>query len=170
MRSTDSVANLLARIDRANGLLQRIVDEYSGFLEGDFRLLGRKNTSVIVIANLMVDYYTCAETLFLRISQFFENDLDGNRWHSDLLEKMLLQIDGVRDPVIGEETAQQLGELMRFRHFRRFYFELKYDWDKLDYLQGVFGKITELLPADLARFELFLQGLAEGGSGVASED
>ena len=163
MRGPEAISELLARIGRTRGLLQKIVDEYTQFLAGDFCLLGRKNASAIVIAELMVNYYTCAETLFLRISQFFENDLDGQRWHSDLLEKMLLRIDGVRDPVLSEATAQPLGELMRFRHFRRYYFELEYDWGKLEYLQGVFGKVADRLPSDLAAFESFLTSLQGAG-------
>ena len=139
MSGNDAIPELLARIEKTQSLLNRIVDEYRQFLDGDFKLMGKKNTSAIVIAELMVDHYTCAETLFLRISQFFENQLSVDRWHSDLLEKMTLHIEGVRDPVLGEKTAKQLGELMRFRHFRRYYFELEYDWDKLDYLQKVFN-------------------------------
>jgi len=80
--------------------------------------------------------------------------------------ELLERIEGVRDPVIGEETAQYLGELLRFRHFRRYYFELEYDWDKLDYLQKVFTKVAERLPGDLAAFQSFLGRLRqlEGGS------
>lgn len=159
MNSADQVLELLARVDKTQRLLQRIVGEYRQFLEGDFTLMGKKNTSAIVIAELMVDYYTCAETLFLRISQFFENHLDANRWHTDLLEKMTLHIEGVRDPVIREETAKYLGELMKFRHFRRYYFELEYDWDKLDYLQKIFNKIIEHMPSDLETFKFFLRRL-----------
>ena len=156
MSGADSIAELVARIEKNQRLLARIVAEYHGFLDGDLQVVGRKNTSAMVIAELMVDYYTCAETLFLRASQFFENDLDANRWHSDLLDKMTLHIDGVRDPVIGEQTASWLGELMKFRHFRRYYFELEYDWDKLDYLQKVFAKAHDRLPADLEAFKAFL--------------
>ena len=163
MRNADSARALQARIDRAKGILDRIVGEYAGFVEGDLRMLGRKNTTAIVVAELMVDYFTCAETLFLRISQFFENELDAERWHADLLEKMVLRIDGVRDAVLSEETARDLGELMRFRHFRRYCFELEYDWDKLEYLQGVFARGTERLPSDLERFQAFLTRLLEAG-------
>ena len=159
MSGADSIAELVARIENTQRLLERIVAEYRGFLDGDFRVMGRKNTSAIVIAELMVDYYTCAETLFLRVSQFFENDLDANRWHADLLDKMTLRIEGVRDAVVDEQTARWLGELLKFRHFRRYYFELEYDWDKLDYLQKVFGKIHERLRADLVSFKTFLRGL-----------
>ena len=163
MRNADSVRALVARIDRAKGMLDRIVGEYTGFVEGDLRILGQKNTTAMVVAELMVDYFTCAETLFLRISQYFENELDAERWHADLLEKMVLCIDGVRDAVLSEETARDLGELMRFRHFRRYYFELEYDWDKLEYLQGVFARATERLPSDLAGFQTFLIRLLEAG-------
>ncbi len=52
---------------------------------------------------------------------------------------------------------------MRFRHFRRYYFELEYDWEKLGYLQGVFGRIAERLPAELAGFQTFLTHLLEAG-------
>ncbi|MBT4502979.1 MAG: hypothetical protein HOC74_34920 [Gemmatimonadetes bacterium] len=159
MNEADPILELMARMERTRQLLHRIVEEYRGFLEGDFKLMGRKNTSAIVIAELMVGYYTCAETLFLRIAQFFENNLDANRWHADLLEKMTLRIEGVRDPVISEETSRNLGELMKFRHFRRYYFELEYDWDKLDYLQKVFERVSESLPSDLERFRSFLREL-----------
>ena len=160
MSDADSIAELMARIENTQRLLERIVAEYRGFLDGDLQTMGRKNTSAIVIAALMVDYYTCAETLFLRVSQFFENDLDANRWHADLLDKMTLRIEGVRDEVIAEQTARWLGELMKFRHFRRYYFELEYDWDKLDYLQKVFAKAHDRLPADLASFKTFLRRLS----------
>ena len=68
----------------------------------------------------------------------------------------------MRDPVIGEETAPYLGELLRFRPFRRYYFELEYDWDKLDYLQKVFAKVAQRLPSDLAAFQAFLGQLRHG--------
>ena len=160
MSGNDSILELMARIEKTQNLLRRIVDEYRQFLKGDFKMMGQKNTSAIVIAELMVDYYTCAETLFLRISQFFENQLSADRWHSDLLEKMTLHIEGVRDPLLSDETARLLGELLRFCHFRRYYFELEYDWDKLEYLQKIFNKVVESLPSELENFRLFLRKLA----------
>jgi hypothetical protein len=160
MSATESARELLARLDKTLALLERVAGAYRGFLEGDFVVLGRKNTSAIVIAELMVDYYTCLETLFLRISQFFASHLDSRRWHADLLDRMTLHIEGVRDPVLRDDTARQLGELMKFRHFRRYYFELEYDWDKLEYLQKAFERIVRDVPADLQAFRSFLRRLA----------
>ena len=55
---------------------------------------------------------------------------------------------------------------MKFRHFRRYYFELEYDWDKLDYLQKVFNRVTESLPSDLESFRSFLRKLIWGFMGL----
>jgi hypothetical protein len=157
----DDVAMLLGQIRKSESVLKRISDEYDTFLETDFELLGKKNTSAIVIAEYLVDYYTCLETLFFRISQFFENNLRKDRWHADLLERMTLQVEGVREPVISDRTQALLGELMKFRHFRRYYFELNYDWDKLGYLQKKFVEVRGLIPPELTDFKAFLRKLQE---------
>jgi len=159
MSTHDRIQTLVARIDTTLEILERIVSQYDEFLETDFPTLGQKNTSAMVVAELLVDYYTCLETLFLRISQFFENNLSADRWHADLLEKMTLNIDGVRIPAISPEANQALGELMRFRHFRRYYFELEYDWDKLTFLQKKLAVARTIIPQNLANFRGFLTQL-----------
>lgn len=163
MSAVDAIAELDARIEKTKTLLDRIACEYDVFLRDDLPLLGRKNASAIVVAELMVDYYTCLETCFLRISQFFENHLSTSRWHADLLEKMTLRIEGTREAVVSDASAAALLELMKFRHFRRYYFEMEYDWDKLDYLQKVFGRLRNSIPDELAAFQLFLRDIAELG-------
>jgi hypothetical protein len=159
MNAHDKIQTLIARVNTTSAVLERIVMQYDDFLETDFPSLGRKNTSAIVIAELLVDYYTCLETLFLRISQFFENNLATERWHADLLERMTLSIDGVRIPAISLEASQALKELMRFRHFRRHYFELEYDWDKLTFLQKKLDALRITIPKSLANFRAFLTQL-----------
>ena len=157
----NDVALLLGQIDKSESVLKRITEQYDAFLETDFKLLGRKSTSAIVVAEYLVDYYTCLETLFLRVSQFFENNLRKEKWHADLLERMTLQVEGVREPVISDHTQAILSELMKFRHFRRYYFELNYDWDKLGYLQKKFGEVRDLIPAELTTFKTFVGRLQE---------
>lgn len=156
MSANDAISELSARISKTETLLLRIGEEYDGFMQGDFSRIQSANARAIVIAELMVDYYTCLETCFLRISQFFENHLSAERWHADLLEKMTLRIEGTRDAVISDTSAAALAELMKFRHFRRYYFELEYDWDKLEYLQKVFARIRGRIPGELETFRAFL--------------
>lgn len=45
-------SELVARIKETQRHLARIEAEYRGFLDGDFQVMGRKNTSAIVIAKL----------------------------------------------------------------------------------------------------------------------
>jgi hypothetical protein len=155
------VALLLSQIRKSESVLKRITDEYDTFLRTDFKMLGKKNTSAIVIAEYLVDYYTCLESLFFRISQFFENNLSKEKWHADLLERMTLQVEGLREPVVSDHTQAILSELMKFRHFRRYYFELNYDWDKLAYLQKKLGEVRDLIPTELDTFKAFVCELQE---------
>ena len=163
MNVNDEIALLVGRIEKSEEILKKITYQYDRFLETDFQIMGRKNTSAIVIAEFLVDYYTCLETLFLRISQFFENNLQTERWHADLLEKMTLRIEGLREPVISDQTYGQLKELMRFRHFRRYYFELEYDWDKLDFLVKKFTQLRATIEKELSLFKVFLRQLQQAG-------
>ncbi len=93
-------------------------------LDRDLGLLGRTPNAALIIAGLIENYYICLETVFLRISQFFENTLDPERWHTDLLEKMTLHLEGVRLAAVSQANYPNLLELLKFRHFRRYYFEL----------------------------------------------
>lgn len=114
----------------------------------------------MVIAQAISNYYTCAETAFLRISRFFENSLPRDRWHQALLEKMTISVPDHRPKVISDQTYRCLLELLKFRHFTRYYFELDYDWEKLDYLLRKFNGVRVRLREDLADFEAFLSDLA----------
>ena len=89
----------------------------------------------------------------MRISQAFENNLSAYRRHADLLEKMAVKIVETRPRVITEETHKKLSELMRFRHFKRYYFEMDFDWRKIVFLMQLFHESIPLLTADLRAFE-----------------
>jgi len=139
-----------------------------GEIDGYFRevrseeigLRGKTRGAALIVAQILENFYTCLETLFLRISQFFENSLSQGRWHADLLEKMTLNIPGVRIAVISDETYEALSELLRFRHFKRYYFHLDYDWDRLDLLVRKYDAVYPAALKDLASFEDFLTELS----------
>jgi len=106
--------------------------------------------------------------MFLRISQFFENDLNPGKWHQDLLHKMCLHIEGIRNPVISRETEALLSEILRFRHFKRYYFEFEYDWDRINFLLKKFDRLRAGIVLDLTRFGEFLRGLADKSEAESS--
>ena len=159
MKENEMLAELIEEIKKCRVMLGKIDSFYRDFKTNDFILLGKKKASAIVIAEIMVDFYTCLETLFLRISQFFENTLRKDKWHSDLLHKMSLEIEGVRKAVVSDETHSILFEFMKFRHFTRYYFEFDYDWDKLEFLEKKYSQVKAVLEKDLKNFEEFLNSL-----------
>ena len=72
---------------------------------------------------------------------------------------MVLRIEGIRIPAVSEAIYPALLELQRFRHFKRYYFELEYDWDRLDYLYKKLVQIHPTVLQDLQRFVAFLEAL-----------
>lgn len=73
---------------------------------------------------------------------------------------MTLMIPGIRERAISDDTAGHLEELLRFRHFKRYYFEFEYDWDRIAYVLGRFDQVRPLLRKDLACFREFLARLS----------
>lgn len=76
---------------------------------------------------------------------------------------MTLEIEGLREAVLSESVYAILLELMKFRHFRRYYFEFEYDWDKLGYLEKKYQQVKPLVTADLQRFDGFLKSVLKAG-------
>ena len=63
--------------------------------------------------------YSAFEQLFETVVHFFENRLEEQRYHVDLLRRMRLEIEGMRPVLVSDEAYILLDELRRFRHFFR---------------------------------------------------
>ncbi|GAB4222292.1 MAG: hypothetical protein Kow009_14030 [Spirochaetales bacterium] len=118
---------------------------------------GRTQVEAILFAEILVNYYTCLETIFFRVAQFFENHLSKERWHQDLLDRMAMDIPEVRPRILTDETARLLRELLRFRHFKRYYFEFEYDWDRLEFVRKKFETARPRVRVELQEFLQFLR-------------
>lgn len=157
--SSLSAAGLAAHIEKHIDLLGQSFGEIIAAEEHDLALLGRSPRAAVLVAGLLENYYTCAETVFVRISQFFENHLLPGRWHRDLLERMTLQIENTRPRLLSDGTYRDLLELMRFRHFKRYYFGTAYDWDRLDELLRRVKRTHGIFVEELKDFLGFLRAL-----------
>lgn len=157
MKENDIVLDLILEIRSTRKVLTKIDSFYNEFINNELKLIGKNKVSAIVMAEIFVDFYTCLETLFLKVSQFYGNNLQKEKWHTELLHKMTLEIGDIRLPVISDETSSILHEFMKFRHFRRYYFEFDYDWDKLDFLENKYNQVKRLLENDLKIFEGILE-------------
>ncbi len=131
MKDIAALRTLHGYVRKTLALLEQQRQAYADFLEHDAPKLERRRSAAMLHAAFLTDYHTCAETCFWRIAQYFENHLDGHRWHKDLLDRMRMEVPGLREAVMRDEVHDALLELMRFRHFRRYYFEMNYDMEKL---------------------------------------
>jgi hypothetical protein len=163
MNAESRTVALKQQILKHLAVLDRIEHFHDDFVaRGD--MTRRTTVNAIVVAEVLTNYYTCLETIFLRTSEYFENSLSSTRWHHDLLEKMTLRIEGIRPQLISDEAAPNLEELLRFRHFCRYYLEFDHDWDRLDFVLKKFALVRPLLRRDFAAFLAFLDQLAEANS------
>ncbi|MCF6334905.1 MAG: hypothetical protein L3J12_04120 [Spirochaetales bacterium] len=126
----NSVDILIGEISKSIELLNKINGKYLSFTEK--RNSFPDNFDLIVLAEIITDYYTCLETVFVRISKTFENNLEKIRWHANLLERMIVEIPGIRKALLSDRSYNLLKEIMRFRHFKTYYFELEYDKDRIE--------------------------------------
>lgn len=154
-----AISELTAAVALHRRRLDAVRETLEAALTTEIKRLGRTPVSALIVASLLENYYTCLETIFLRISQHFEHRLGPERRHQDLLQKMTLEIEGVRAAAISEAAFAPLLELLRFRHFKRYYFELEYDWDRLDFLVAKLRQAHPLVTRDLARFREFMGAL-----------
>lgn len=159
MSATDKVRTLQGELAKTLGRVAEI-EEYHAEFRRDFPPVETpRNYDLVLLADLVTDYYTCLETGFVRISKLFENHVDP-RWHKSLLERMALEIPAIRARVLAEDTFACLDELMRFRHFRRYYFDRRYERERMALLEKTFLRSLPLVRRDLAAFLAFLEELA----------
>ncbi len=159
MSRSDDLRELIGEIQRHQETSRKMLDAMHHLVEEDLPRIGRTTTASVAAAGLLENYYTAIETVFVRVSQSFGNSLDRERWHSDLLHRMTLMVPDVRPAVISAETCNMLDELMRFRHFKRYYFQLDYDWNRLDYLMDLVERLSPRLADDLTVFEQYVKDL-----------
>ncbi len=156
--SEDNEAQVLIdQIRNSVRIINELKSQYDGLHKHEIKLLGKGNASAALLADIFVSFYTCCETIFMRITQFFENSLDKKQWHKDLLNRMTLEISGVRPSVLRNETSLVLDDFLRFRHFKRYYFEFNYDWDRIEFLKKKYQKVIPLVKKDLEDFYEFIE-------------
>ncbi|MDP3177726.1 MAG: hypothetical protein Q8M76_07470 [Spirochaetaceae bacterium] len=78
---------------------------------------------LMVVGASLHGLFNAFEAYFLRIAKFFENNVDQQSWHRDLLDRMTFEIPDVRPALITDRLlVERIDELRRFRHvFRNLY-------------------------------------------------
>ena len=160
MSVRNSLQTLIDETRSSLTVLQNIISYYEKFMTKP-ESKSHTTENAIIISEVVVSFYTCLETIFIRISQYFENSLDTSRWHKDVLHKMTIPITGIRERVISDETYQSLSELLGFRHFKRYYLAFNYDWDRLELVIKKFEKVSGPVRKEIEDYIRYLEDLVE---------
>lgn len=96
--------------------------------------------------------YGAYEELFEIIADFFENQIEGTRYHMDLLRRMKLNIEGIRPSLLSQETYLLFDELRRFRHFFRHAYAVGLDPDRVEKMASAAVEIQNKSAKDLNKF------------------
>ncbi len=114
------------------------------------------------VALNLASFYTGVETLFELVARHVDGKSpSGPDWHRDLLQRMTLDLEGIRMPVISAETAEQLDELRRFRHIvRHIYADHLAPGNMRPLVEGT-TKLWARLSAELHELATFLDGVSD---------
>jgi hypothetical protein len=118
--------------------------------------------TLIVIGYHLHNLYNAFENIFQNIAAVFENSIDDvTQWHTQLLERMRLDLMPLRPAVIDDEAYGALDELRRFRHLFRHAYIVKLDSLRLQLVMGKALVLKSIYVHQLEQFMDFLQGLGK---------
>jgi len=91
--------------------------------------------------------YNVIEQMALRVAKVFENNVDDERgWHTELIRRLSIRIEGVRPPLFTEVLRQPLQELRAFRHVFVHAYDLTIDPEKLGLILKYAHVVRERIP------------------------
>jgi len=97
--------------------------------------------------------YNAIEQMGLRVAKVFENNIDDEQgWHSALLNRLAIKIEGIRPALVPQQLKLPLQELKAFRHVFVHAYELDLDPEKLALLLKYARTIADQLRALVEEF------------------
>ncbi len=73
----------------------------------------------------------------------FESLLETSEWHKDLLDRMGLEVEGVRPALLDRAHRDQLHELRRFRHVFRNIYDTNLDPERVERVNRITPHVVE---------------------------
>lgn len=98
------------------------------------------------------NFYNGCENIFRNIALFFENELQANSWHRNILKRMKLEIRGFRPRVISDELYLILEDFRGFRHKFRHSYSHELDWEKERIVALKLEKAHEMVQNEVLQF------------------
>jgi hypothetical protein len=106
--------------------------------------------------------YCAYEELFKQVAGFWENNVSASgEYHIHLLRRMLLEIKGVRPPLLSEKSYNFLNELRGFRHVFRHAYSYGLDDERVVYLLRKTLKAQPQILKDVAEFRSIISQITQ---------
>ena len=106
------------------------------------------------LAYKLHNLYSAYEDLFKLIARFFENQIaDISGYHSELLNRMKLQIEGVRSELLADESFMLLDEIRGFRYVFRHAYSYKLDAERVTKLSEKTESLIAHFKKDFEKFK-----------------
>ena len=137
-------SDLLESYEVIKQIYERILNEQATFKD--------RIQDLDSMAYQLHNLYGAHEQLFEIVADYFENQIEGARYHIDLLRRMRTEIRGIRPALISSPTYDMLNELCRFYHFFRHAYSAKLDPDRVDRIVQIAIQLKELFRQDMERF------------------
>jgi len=97
--------------------------------------------------------YNIMELALERVCRACENHLDpGRDYHERLLERMALDLPGIRPAFLSGQARRQLREWKGFRHVVRHAYDLEFDPDRLEQLTHIASNVSQAFPSWIDHF------------------
>lgn len=142
----------------------RAIDEIHRALEGTSLSPEASEETTIVAGYRLHNLYNAVENIFRSIAEAFENQLhDRERWHSELLRRMTLDLRPVRPAVIDERAYECLDELLRFRHLFRAAYGIQLAPERLVLVLRKATELRELFADQIEDFLSFVRRVGQEG-------
>lgn len=130
------------------GIIEMIFDKIADRKQHKNEISGLES-----LAYQLHNLYSAFEDLFLIVAKYFENTIeDQSRYHIELLRRMVIDIEGVRPPLLKQQTMNWLDELRAFRHVFRHAYSYDLDKNKLQFVIEATEKIKICYKDDVDRF------------------
>ena len=159
--SHDQYSPLISEIKVERRHLSNLVEEVESLSEK----IEAKPTGVELRAagSILHDFYTGLEKIFRLIAVEIDGNMpSGEEWHKRLLDRMAVEIEDIRPPVIDDSLKEQLSEYLRFRHlFRHIFYGFELNWERCKPLVRKLPEINKELSESLDIFEGFLREVSK---------
>lgn len=121
----------------------------------------KEYSKLIESAFYISQFYSGFENIFKNVAKVFENNIEDDYWHKSLLDRMTLNIEGIRPALISEDSYDSLNELRAFRHFFRHAYDMDLNRDKFQIVAHKLFELKESFRKDISSFLDFLESLKQ---------